>query len=52
MYLLSKLNYLFISHCDINYGKYMVILVPTIKSRIYGVVKDLNKSPTLQTPLQ
>lgn len=51
MYLLSKLNYLFISHCDINSGKYLEILDPAFKSRIY-FVKDLNKSPTFQTILQ
>lgn len=53
VYLLSKLTYyLFNSHCAINSGKYMEILDPAIKSRIYIVVKDLNKSPTLQTPLR
>lgn len=50
MYLLSKLSYLFISHCDINSGKYMETLDLTFKSRIY-VVKGLNKSLSFQTPL-
>lgn len=44
------LHCLFISHHDINFGKYMGVLDSAYKSWICIVVSDFNKSSILQTP--